>query len=374
MLQSEEFDLTVLQGAATFSYPGLSMTSGHPRYYATIINGDTTGPITAKPYDPPNTTALPDNRPLQTNPQALNPGQNFDASAIHAGDYEKALALLEGIRDINIVATPDRTDIAVQRAVQTHCTNLFDRVAIFDAVRVNLQQPKATSLQTVINQSLALGDTKGFGALYFPWLSVTSLNTGQPLMVPPSGYVAGIYARTDATRGVFKAPAGVGCTVSGALGVDLGLSDNDQGVVNLKGVNVIRVFQSSGAPVVWGARTISQDTNWQYVNIRRLFLFLEQSIQIGIRNSVFEPNNPALWQSLKRTISAFLTQQWRGGALFGVKASDAFYVRIDDVLNPPSERQLGRLTIEIGVQPAYPAEFIIVRIGIWDGGSDITES
>jgi hypothetical protein len=193
-------------------------------------------------------------------------------------------------------------------------------------------------------------------------------------MVPPSGHVAGIYARTDLSRGVFKAPAGADCTVSNTLGVDLALSDNDQGIVNLKGVNVIRVFQNSGPPTVWGARTTSTDTNWQYVPIRRLFLFLEQSLKVGIRGAVFQPNNQALWQSLKRTIGAFLTQQWRDGALFGATAAQAFYVRIDDVLNPDSERALGRLTIEIGVRPSYPAEFIIVRIGIWQGGSDVTES
>jgi phage tail sheath protein FI len=125
--------------------------------------------------------------------------------------------------------------------------------------------------------------------------------------------------------------------------------------------------------VLFGARTTATDKNWQYVNIRRLFLFLEESIQIGIRGAVFEPNNQALWQRLKRTISAFLTQQWRDGALFGARPEDAFFVRIDEALNPDNERALGRLYIEIGVRPSYPAEFIIVRIGIWQGGSEVSE-
>jgi phage tail sheath protein FI len=126
--------------------------------------------------------------------------------------------------------------------------------------------------------------------------------------------------------------------------------------------------------MVWGARTTATDRNWQYVNIRRLFLFLEESIQEGIRWGLFEPNNLQLWQKLNRTITEFLLRVWRDGALFGATPKEAFYVRIDEALNPPADRALGRLTIEIGVKPSYPAEFIIVRIGIWQGGNAVSES
>ena len=126
--------------------------------------------------------------------------------------------------------------------------------------------------------------------------------------------------------------------------------------------------------MVWGARTTATDKNWQYVNIRRLFLYLEESIQEGIRWGLFEPNNLQLWQKLNRSITEFLLRVWRDGALFGATPKEAFYVRIDEALNPPSERALGRLTIEIGVKPSYPAEFIIVRIGIWQGGSGVSEA
>jgi phage tail sheath protein FI len=151
------------------------------------------------------------------------------------------------------------------------------------------------------------------------------------------------------------------------------MSDQEQGLLNLTGINVIRVFQTGGRPMLWGARTTATDLNWVYVNIRRLFLYLEESIQEGIRWAVFEPNNLQLWQKLKRTITEFLTRVWRDGALFGATAKDAFYVRIDEALNPFSEQALGRLNIEIGVRPTYPAEFIIVRIGIWPGGSEVSE-
>jgi phage tail sheath protein FI len=155
------------------------------------------------------------------------------------------------------------------------------------------------------------------------------------------------------------------------------LGDTEQGLLNLApyGINVIRVFRG-GQPTVWGARTnavAAGNTNWQYVNIRRLFLFLEGSITEGIRFAVFEPNNLELWGKLKRSITAFLTRVWRDGALFGATPKDAFYVRIDDALNPPDQMALGYLTVEIGVRPAYPAEFIVVRIGIWPGGATVTE-
>lgn len=362
-LQSEEFDLDV-DGQP---YEKLSMNPGHPRYFMEIVNGDGAGKVTAEPADPPNTTPLPKNRPVGT--FTLSGGTNHDPAAIkgRSSDYEYALKLLEAISDINLVVVPDRTDQAVQVAVKDHCLNRLDRFAILDSAR-------GTPLGSIDTQRGWLENDKGYSALYYPWIEVSSQRTGRRITVPPSGHVAGIYARTDNTRGVHKAPAGTESTIYGTLGVDQNLSDAEQGLINMKGVNVIRVFQHGGVPVVWGARTTTANTNWQYVNIRRLFIYLEQSIQRGIRGAVFEPNNIALWQKLKRTINAFLTQQWRDGALFGNKAEEVFYVRIDEALNPDSERALGRLYIEIGVRPSYPAEFIIVRIGIWQGGSEVSEA
>ena len=365
-LQSNEFSLAISGQAAP--YDSLSMSPTHPRYYLNVINGDASGSVLATPAVPPNNSALPTNRPNGT--FTLSGGANHDAAAIRAAPlsfYSAALKALEGIADVNIVAVPDTTDNSVQVAVKDHCALLIDRFAILDAV-------KASPLDRIEIQRNGLENDKGFAALYYPWIEVASQKTGRRITVPPSGHVAGIYARTDNNRGVHKAPAGIEAAIGGALGVEQILSDIDQGVINLKGINVIRVFQHGGTPVVWGARTTSQNTNWQYVNIRRLFIYLEGSIQQGIRGSVFEPNNTSLWQRLKRTIGAFLTQQWRDGALFGAKAEDAFYVRIDEVLNPDNERALGRLTIEIGVRPSYPAEFIIVRIGIWQGGSSVSEA
>ncbi len=372
-LQSEEFSLTV--SGHPLPYDGLSMNSGHPRYYETVVNGDPARTITVAPYrnpstGAPNVTALPGNRPTTTTSVNLGGGSNFNSIQVTANDYGDALNKLKAVKDVNIVVVADRMGQDVQSLVLAHCEKMKDRFAIFSA-------QKAIAVQDLVSTQLGwLLSDKGFGALYYPWISVTSAKSSLPILVPPSGHVAGIYARTDASRGVFKAPAGNEASVATALGVERMLNDTDHGVLNLKGVNVIRVFQQGGRPIVWGARTTATtvDTNWQYVNIRRLFIYLEQSIQRGIRGAVFEPNNIALWEKLKRTIRAFLMTQWRDGALFGKTAEEAFYIRIDDVLNPFSEQALGRLNIEIGVRPSYPAEFIVVRIGIWQGGSDVSES
>jgi phage tail sheath protein FI len=180
-------------------------------------------------------------------------------------------------------------------------------------------------------------------------------------------------ARTDTERGVFKAPANV--TISEVLDVQRRLTDAQQGPLNVAGVNVLRVLPGSNRVNVWGARTTVDPyvTDWLYVNVRRLLLFIEESIQDGIRWAVFEPNNQGLWKALERVIRAFLREQWRAGALFGDEEDQAFRVRIDEALNPPSSRNKGYLFIEVKVAPTRPAEFIIVRIGLFDGGAEIEE-
>jgi phage tail sheath protein FI len=369
-VSSIEFKLTITQDGYTKSYDKLSMTPGHPRYVIDVVAADADRRVDVLYAEPPSTSPPPDDRPRATAAaQALAGGAEDNPASLAASDYTAALHLLQPVDDVNMVVIPDRTDPAVQGAARDHCELMMDRFAILDSARgaplfgggsVELQRNGVTS-------------TNGYAALYYPWLSVPPATGSQPVLVPPSGHMAGVYARIDEKRGVHKAPAGEEAYVAGALGVDRTMSDIDQGELNLAGINVIRVFRPGGRPVVWGARTTASDTSWQYVNIRRLFLFLEESIQQGINWAVFEPNDLSLWEQLKRTIGDFLKAAWRDGALFGAKPEEAFYVRIDDVLNPFSEQQLGRLHIEIGVRPAYPAEFIVVRIGIWQGGSEISE-
>jgi uncharacterized protein len=367
---STEFSITVKHGSTSRTHDFLSMDPAHPNYFRTVLDRDD-AVFEALPAYPPSTSAPPDNRPKKKSNISVGGGADDNPSSLTPTDFQDGLALLAAIDDVSMVAAPGRTDKAVQLALIAHCRDLWDRFAILDS-------PAAAPLfgtGSVETHRTGLSSPEGFAALYYPWLEVSAAGQGT-VFVPPSGHVAGIYARIDDTRGVHKAPAGEEAAVQLALGVEPSglMSDIDQGLLNLQGINVIRVFRPGGQPVVWGARTIASDLNWQYVNIRRLFLYLEESIQEGIDWAVFEANNLQLWKKLRRTISAFLTRAWRDGALFGATAEDAFYVRIDEALNPFSEQQLGRLYIEIGIRPSYPAEFIVVRIGIWEGGSEVSEA
>jgi Bacteriophage tail sheath protein len=375
VVQSEEFDVIVQQGAITTTYAGLSLESIHPSFYRTIVNDDQSGLVVLERVDPPPPVPLPNSLPDTLAAVVVGPAGAAENLATMADvDFIDAIDTLRTVDDVNLLAVPDClaglagvNAVAVQQAMIAHCELLGDRFAVLDA-QPGLDLFGATSIET---QRLGLDSARGYAALYYPWLRVRPAGVGDPLLVPPSGHVCGIIARSDNTRGVHKAPANE--LVNGALGVERTMSDVDQGQLNLAGINVLRVFAAGGRVTLWGARTTATDRNWQYVNVRRLFLFLEESIQEGIRWAVFEPNDLGLWQKLRRTISEFLTRVWRDGGLFGEKATDAFYVRIDEVLNPFAEQALGRLHIEIGVRPTYPAEFIIVRIGIWAGGSQVNE-
>jgi hypothetical protein len=367
VVRSEEFDITVTLGSSK-TYAALSADAAHPQYYARVITDDPGGLIRVDPVEPAPPVALPLSLPANQGPVQVLNGVDENLAGLDDNDFIRALDTLQAIDDVNLVAVPDRITATVQQAVIDRGQLLADRFAVLDAAP-GLPLFGTGSVEV---QRQGLDSTRGYAALYYPWLRVRPAGPGIPLLVPPSGHVCGIIARTDLTRGVHKAPANE--IVNGALGVERTMSDVDQGQLNLGGINVIRLFQTGGRPMLWGARTTATDRNWQYVNVRRLFLFLEESIQEGIRWAVFEPNNLGLWSKLRRTITEFLTRVWRDGALFGATPEEAFYVRIDEVLNPDATRALGRLYLEIGVRPSFPAEFIVVRIGIWQGGAEVSES
>jgi phage tail sheath protein FI len=250
-----------------------------------------------------------------------------------------------------------------------------DRVAIIDGA----EDPAPLKADGPLRKQRAgLDSERGLAALYWPPI-VISDPTAPPAPpgtapakrnCPPSGHVAGILARSDNQRGVHKAPANE--TIRGALDLAYLLNDTEQGALNERNINALRIFPGR-PPVVWGARTLTDSTLWQYLNVRRLFSYVEDSILQGVRWAVFEPNNYALWKGLERSITEFLARVWQSGALFGRTAQEAFYVRIDEELNPPAQRALGRVTVEVGMAPVRPAEFVIVQIGIWDGGSQVSE-
>jgi phage tail sheath protein FI len=208
------------------------------------------------------------------------------------------------------------------------------------------------------------GFDSSYAAMYYPWIKVMDPATDKVVQIPPSGHMAGIWSRSDNTRGVHKAPANE--VVQGAVGLSYQTTKGEQDTLNPNGVNCIRAFPGRGIRV-WGARTLSSDPAWRYINVRRLFNFVEKSIENGTQWVVFEPNDRKLWARVKRDVSAFLRIVWRDGALFGSTAAEAFYVKVDDELNPPEVRDLGRLIIEIGLAPVKPAEFVIFRISQWAG-------
>lgn len=213
-------------------------------------------------------------------------------------------------------------------------------------------------------------DTK-YGAVYYPWIRVGNpLGNGESMLVPPCGHMAGIYARSDTERGVHKAPANE--VARGAMAIENQITKGEQDILNPIGVNCIRAFPGRGIRV-WGARTLSSDPQWRYINVRRLFNFIEESIELGTQWVVFEPNDLDLWERIKRDIRAFLTRVWRAGALFGATADEAFYVKCDEELNTVEIRDAGQIIIEIGVAPVKPAEFVIFRISQWAGGAAVSE-
>jgi phage tail sheath protein FI len=253
----------------------------------------------------------------------------------------------------------DRAGVkAVQTAMIDHCEKMGDRMAILDPLPGLSSQDVKTWRMQETNY-----DSK-FAALYYPWIKVAGGN-GHPIAVPPSGHIAGVYARNDKERGVHKAPANE--IVRGALEPASAITKGEQDTLNPIGVNCIRSFSGQGIRV-WGARTLSSDPAWRYINVRRLFNFVEKSIERGTQWVVFEPNDSDLWARVRRDVGAFLTGVWRAGALFGITGGEAFFVKCDEEINPPDVRDRGQLIIEIGLAPVKPAEFVIFRLSQFAGG------
>jgi len=366
---SDEFTLIVSRTGSTAAaeeHTPLSMDPRHSRYFGRVVESKL---VTVSGPSAPSTEVAPNNWPA-VGTKRLADGVNEDAAQVSAGDYQSALDALVKVDDVNLVCAPGVGDTAIQQAIITHCERTADRFAILDSVRV----PGGTAPAAVLAQRVKLDSERGYAALYYPWIEVldATSRTNDTLLAPPSGHVAGIFARSDGQRGVQKAPANE--IIAGAVGLEQPLDDRDQADLNEAGVNALRSFAGQ-RPVVWGARTTAPKdrVDYRYVNVRRLLLFIEESIQEGIRWAVFEPNDLTLWKKLDRTIGEFLSRVWRAGALFGKTAAEAFYIKIDEELNPPATRALGQVIIEIGVAPVRPAEFVIVRIAMWDGGAKANE-
>jgi phage tail sheath protein FI len=293
--------------------------------------------------------------------QLLTGGQD-DSAPLGVDDYkgltdggrttEQGLAALEldPYRDVALVYAPNvGTDTS--KAIVSHCEKMRFRFAVIDSSKGEVNAAALTPRNAVTDSSYA--------AYYYPWLVTSDPRTGARKLTPPGGHVLGVYARSDTERGVYKSPANE--VVRGALSVEYDINDELQGVLNPKGVNAIRSMPGRGIRV-WGARTITSNSLWKYVSVRRLFIFLERSIYENTQWVVFEPNDDRLWARVSDTVRLFLRAQWRLGALFGRTEQEAFFITCDRTTMSQDDILNGRLVCEIGIAPVRPAEFVIFRV------------
>jgi uncharacterized protein len=310
--------------------------------------------------------AVPEPAPLQVSAQEYV-GNTADRTGF---------AGLEALENVTMLSVPDlmsayvngKIDMdgvkAVQLAMIAHCELMADRVAILDAPPgLNAQQVQDWRMDTA-------GYDSKYAALYWPWLKIIDPVKGAPVLLPPSGHVAGVWARSDETRGVHKAPANE--VVRGVIDLETNITRGEHDQLNPIAVNCIRSFPGQGIRI-WGARTLSSDPEWRYLNVRRLFNFVEKSILTGTNWVVFEPNDRFLWAAVRRTITMFLRRVWRSGALFGRTPEEAFYVKCDEENNPEENRDAGILTVDVGIAPVKPAEFVVFRISQYSQGAGLEE-
>ncbi len=279
---------------------------------------------------------------------------------------DDALTLLEPFDDISIVAAPGLTDSSQWDSLLSHCepsgSYIPNRFAILDS-------PQGADWATNPPPASGLPQKSDYTSLYFPWIQVSDAITKQKSFVPPSGHIAGIYARVDTQRGVFKAPANE--SVFGALSLAAHVSSRQQEVLNAndsvdnpRAINCIR--RLNGGILVWGARTVQATDSdaFKYISTRRTFNYIRASLVQGTQWAVFEPNNPALWGKIIRNVNSFLTKLWQSGGLFGSTPEEAFYVKCDEETNPPDVRAAGQVVTEVGVAITQPAEFVVFNLGL----------
>jgi phage tail sheath protein FI len=369
------FNISVIEGGvAVETYDNLTLSPG-PRNAADVVNATSTKVKVKVELDAsvdinslidvmkPGMFAL---QPEAPTPVAVS-GRKFAGSeSSRTGINGLAIAdevTMVIVPDLITAATkPDKSvDLGLWKAVQTtlitHCELHGNRMAILDAPPgMTPQQIKEWRSGTAMYDS-------AFAALYYPWIKIenplATNGADAEILMPPSGHVAGVWARTDDTRGVWKAPANE--TIAGCLDVEYPVTKAEQSLLNPDGINCIRPFGTRGIRI-WGGRTLSSDTDWRYINVRRLFNMVETTILDGTQWAVFEPNDVKLWEGVTRTLTGFLSGLWREGALFGTSADQAYFVKCDAETNPPSSIDEGKLIVEVGLAPVKPAEFVIFRI------------
>ncbi|GMT48082.1 MAG: hypothetical protein IEMM0007_1648 [bacterium] len=373
-----EFALKVGYKDQTENFINLSMNPDTPNYFITVVNNRSKYVTLQSPYATPADFIRVDPFDMPANDTlaegklwiALSNGSDGTVSGLTAADFMGAdngpgkrsgIEAFKDVDEVNIIATPGVTDANVQLSLVAHCENLKDRFAVLDV-------PENAQSVSDVQVHRSIFDTS-YAAIYHPWMKIYDPLENREMFIPPSGSVMGIYSRSDQERGVHKAPANE--KVRGVTDLKYLISTSEQDILNPDNVNVIRAFRGRGIRV-WGARTLSSNALWKYINVRRLFIFLEESIDEGTQWVVFEPNSEKLWGRVRATATEFLTRVWRDGALMGVKAEEAFFVKCDRTTMTQDDIDNGRLICLIGVAPVKPAEFVIFRIAQWAGGSSVT--
>ena len=368
----QTYKIVVTAGGETETFENLSLKKGRTNI-ATKVNA------TSKLIQIEETgSALPEAQRAPapgTYTLAVAPAET--TTELTSGDFEGDAAKREGagglvsIDEVSIVCAPDMVHLVsngddrlmrdAQDKIIAHCETLGDRVAILDP-------PPGLIPQEIEEwRKNSAGYDSKMATMYWPWIETTDPVTRKPITIPPSGHMAGVWARTDSERGVHKAPANE--VVRGCTGLAFEISSAEQGSLNRSGINCIRSFSGRGIRI-WGARTLSSDPEWRYLNVRRLFNYISQSLLEGTQWSVFEPNDEKLWLRLRASVENFLTNTWRSGALFGASPAQAFYVKCDAETNPPEQIEIGQVVCEVGVAPVKPAEFVIFRLSQFVPGSE----
>lgn len=340
-------------------YDELSADPRESNYYETVVDGAsslvtlTQGASTERPND--DTKKLSFDLSSGDDPEiVLN--KDVEAKNYTGADTDDRIGIerFEEVDEITMVCVPDENEHGIRSKVVEHCENRKDRIAILGTGKGPIDTFPSDD-----------GPRSEYAALYYPWLRVRDPVTGLDRSVPPGGHVAGIYARSDAEHGVHKAPANE--QVRGIQGLHTNITKGEQESLNPEGVNCIRSFRGRGIRV-WGARTTTDDPSWKYVNVRRLFMYVEESIDEGTQWVVFENNDEDLWARVRQTVSNFLATLWEDGALMGSTPDEAFYVKCDRTTMTQNDIDNGRLICEIGIAPVKPAEFVVFRISQWTEG------
>jgi uncharacterized protein len=354
------------------------------KFYATIINRDSRyitippgaggafvqGPTdrtqSAKEADVPGNWKFAGGQGTTGTEPPLGGGSD-GPDQLDATDYDNSLMTLDRVDDASILVIPGASkDVAIKGASYVQDRALGDMIYVVDSPRPGVEESAETQIDNVKELVAKFTPKTSYAALYFPWVEVPdpySTVTGATRLAPPSGMVAGLYARTDNTRGVWKAPAGTEATLLGAVGLAAQVNDGDQDSLNPIGVNCIRQFPSAGI-VVWGSRTLSTQSNpeYRYVPVRRTASFLKTSLYRGTQWVVFEPNDEPLWSAIRFNLNAFMTTLFRAGAFQGGKPSDAFLVKCDGDNNVQATIDAGQVHILVAFAPLKPAEFVIIHI------------